>query len=461
MARVPSKHGRDQPLDFQGFLNDLQDWESTVKDKDKKLKSQAKKGENMVENFGKNKIPVKRVSPSDNSNTTRQSDFLKNYNSIEQLSSSLMKEESSPSAASEKDLGNDYFKQKKFKEAIECYSRSIGLSPTAVAYANRAMGYIKVKRFQEAEHDCTEALNLDDRYIKAYSRRSTVRKELGKLKESMDDAEFALRLEPQNQELKKQHAEVRALYQKALLEKASGSLKKSVQGEQNARKSKVAILENAGPIQSVSNASQKPGISTIQNDDKKEISGIKAETRTLRADKQEVTALHENVGTESKMAKNTKKPGKQLKESVLDLATRASSLVMVEAAKNITPPNTAYQFESTWRRLSGDRTLQVNLLKVTPPTALPQIFKHALSASMLIDMVRSIAILFSEEMDLAVRYLENLTSISRFDTIIMCLSSADQAELDSTWKEVFGKSVTPIEYVERLEELRPRYCLKH
>jgi RNA polymerase II-associated protein 3 len=41
-------------------------------------------------------------------------------------------------------------------------------------------------RFKEAEDDCTEALDLDDRYIKAYSRRITARKELGKLKEAMD-----------------------------------------------------------------------------------------------------------------------------------------------------------------------------------------------------------------------------------------------------------------------------------
>ena len=41
-------------------------------------------------------------------------------------------------------------------------------------------------RFPEAEDDCTEALNLDDRYIKAYSRRATTRKELGKLKESIE-----------------------------------------------------------------------------------------------------------------------------------------------------------------------------------------------------------------------------------------------------------------------------------
>lgn len=41
-------------------------------------------------------------------------------------------------------------------------------------------------RFQEAEDDCTEALNLDDRYIKAYSRRATARKELGKAKEALE-----------------------------------------------------------------------------------------------------------------------------------------------------------------------------------------------------------------------------------------------------------------------------------
>lgn len=45
-------------------------------------------------------------------------------------------------------------------------------------------------RFREAENDCTEALDLDDRYIKAYSRRSTARKELGKLKESIDGRIF-------------------------------------------------------------------------------------------------------------------------------------------------------------------------------------------------------------------------------------------------------------------------------
>jgi hypothetical protein len=47
---------------------------------------------------------------------------------------------------------------------------------------------LHVIRFKDAEIDCTEALNLDDRYVKAYSRRATARKELGKLKEAMEGA---------------------------------------------------------------------------------------------------------------------------------------------------------------------------------------------------------------------------------------------------------------------------------
>lgn len=58
-------------------------------------------------------------------------------------------------------------------------------------------------------------------------------------------------------------------------------------------------------------------------------------------------------------------PRKQeLKPSVQELASRAASRSMVEAAKNIIAPTTAYQFEVCWRGFSGDRGLQASLLKV-------------------------------------------------------------------------------------------------
>lgn len=58
------------------------------------------------------------------------------------------------------------------------------------------------------------------------------------------------------------------------------------------------------------------------------------------------------------------KTQQELDESVQELAARAADLAKTEAAKNIAAPNSAYQFEVSWRGLSGDRNLQTHLLKV-------------------------------------------------------------------------------------------------
>ncbi|XP_062002870.1 uncharacterized protein LOC133720536 isoform X1 [Rosa rugosa] len=400
MARAPSKHGREQALDFQGFLSDLQDWELSLKDKDKKMRPQE---------------PNKEIPKSGDFGT---SSYSRNYDPINTISSSFGSEDSLPDAASEKDLGNEYFKQKKFKEAIDCYSRSIALSPTAVAFANRAMSYIKIKRFQEAENDCTEALNLDDRYIKAYSRRATARKELGKFKESIEDAEFALRLEPHNQEIKKQYAEAKSLYEKRILQKISEQEKQKV--------GKLNTKVNGHSIQPVSSSTQRTEMTAVEDHTKK-------------------------INTSGKQAS---------KVSVQELASRAALRAKVLAAENITPPTSAYQFEASWRGLSGDRALQAKFLKAISPSALPQIFKNALTLHILVDIIKCVTTFFMDEMDLAVNILENLTKVPRFDTLVMFLSSNDKADLAKIWDEVFYNEATPIEFAEKLDNLRTKYCLK-
>ncbi|XP_055807685.1 uncharacterized protein LOC129876307 isoform X4 [Solanum dulcamara] len=404
--------------DMQGLLNNLQDWELSLKGKDKKMKSQARPKEMLREDWSRTNelLTSPQVSGTQRvgKSTSIGSDagpynYSKNYNPISHLSSELISEEGNVNANSEKELGNEFFKQKKFNEAIDCYSRSIALSPTAVGYANRAMAFLKIKRFQEAENDCTEALNLDDRYIKAYSRRSTSRKELGKLKESIKDAEFALRLEPQNPEIKKQYGEVKALYEKEILKRVSGATGVFAQGAQKSGKT----IKSGPVIQSVSSSSQKH---------------------------------------------NHKISKQELEESVQDLAARAAGLAKSEAAKNIAAPNSAYQFEVSWRGLSGDRNLQTHLLKVTSPATLPRIFKNALSAPMLMDIVRCVATFFIGDMNLAIRYLEDLTKVPRFDIIIMCLSSTDKSELLKMWEEVFCKGAE--EQSATLGALRFKYGLK-
>ena len=53
-----------------------------------------------------------------------------------------------------------------------------------------------------------------------------------------------------------------------------------------------------------------------------------------------------------------------MKSSLQELASRAASRAMAEAAKNITVPNSAYQFEVSWQGFLGDRAIQARYLKV-------------------------------------------------------------------------------------------------
>uniref|UniRef100_A0A6N2L1R1 RNA-polymerase II-associated protein 3-like C-terminal domain-containing protein n=1 Tax=Salix viminalis TaxID=40686 RepID=A0A6N2L1R1_SALVM len=442
MARAPGKHGRDQALD----------WE-LLKDTDKKMKKKSQASD-LIGEDGRSKG---KTSAADSSRSgSGQYDYSRNFGAINHLSSSFTTDEVSMDATSEKEL-------KKFNEAIECYSRSIALSPTAVAHANR-VSKSKGKSFlsdivrlvvvvQKAEDDCTEALNLDDHYIKAYSRRATARKELGKLKESIEDSGFALKLEPNNQEIKKQHSEVKSLYEKAsdyLMLKASGTLRSSLQGAQKGGRSEASV--NGHAVHQVSNATQRTGVSASKKDNTKENDGnylVKKSVYVKELRNKGTCAGSKSdgqVGNDSPanatpnsnvesvqaltlpflwngIAKNNRTRRQELKTSVIELASQAASRAMAEAAKNITPPNTAYQFEVSWRGFSGDRALQTHLLKATSPSALPQIFKNALSVPILNDIIKRVASFFIDDMDLAVKYLENLTKVPRFGVLIMCLSS--------------------------------------
>ncbi|KAF5952161.1 hypothetical protein HYC85_010105 [Camellia sinensis] len=253
-----------------------------------------------------------------------------------------------------------------------------------------------------------------------------------------------------------------------ILNKASGALRSSMQ---KVGKSKVEVNKHVGAVQSVSRSSQKIVTAAIQEDHNKDSDGQvpaktsmsveEIENKSMRSKGQEANASCED-GVQSSGLESSKKNHKkqELKASVQELAARAASLAKAEVAKNITPPNSAYQFEVSWRGLAGDRTLQARLLKVTSPVALPQIFKNAMSAPMLVDIIRCIATFFTEEMDLAVKYLENLAKVSRFDTIMMCLSSTDRADLHRIWDDVFCNNATPMEYAERLDNLRSSYCPK-
>lgn len=328
-------------------------------------------------------------------------------------------------------------------------------------------------RFEEAENDCTEALNLDDRYIKAYSRRATARKELGKLKASMEDSEFALRLEPNNQELRKLYNEVKALYDKEVIGKASELVKNSIQGIQGLGDSKMEAGREGHDDSASSRHSKRVGATSVPAELTKDHNGKnilsktpflmkEIESRTMSAGNRhgesQLAGSSEGFTPNSSMDNSKVNKKHNLKASVQELASNAAARASASAAKNVTTPKSAYQFEISWRALSDDRLLQACLLKTIPPTTLPQLFKNALSPPILVDIIKCVATFFMEETELAVAILYNLAQVARFDMIIMCLSSVDKADLNKIWDEVFSNKVVMAQQAEVLAELRPKYC---
>ncbi|KAM7237639.1 hypothetical protein CapIbe_011883 [Capra ibex] len=78
-----------------------------------------------------------------------------------------------------KEEGNELVKKGNHKQAIEKYSESLWFSNLESAtYSNRALCHLELKQYQEAVKDCTEALRLDGKNVKAFYRRAQAYKAL-------------------------------------------------------------------------------------------------------------------------------------------------------------------------------------------------------------------------------------------------------------------------------------------
>lgn len=92
-----------------------------------------------------------------------------------------------------KNDGNTRFKAGKFNEAIELYDKAIKTCPQthptdlATFYQNRAAAYEQLKKWSSVKDDCTKALELNPRYIKALHRRARACESSNDLTGSLED----------------------------------------------------------------------------------------------------------------------------------------------------------------------------------------------------------------------------------------------------------------------------------
>lgn len=134
--------------------------------------------------------PVAEVPP-----TQQQQPPPEEKGQVEDLRSPLEK------AVAMKNKGNKLFKLGKYDAAIENYTKAIETCPDSnkeelsTFYQNRAAAYENLKNFEHVVEDCSKALDLNPKYIKALTRRAKALEHLKKLEDCLDDVSLAMALD--------------------------------------------------------------------------------------------------------------------------------------------------------------------------------------------------------------------------------------------------------------------------
>lgn len=103
-----------------------------------------------------------------------------------------------------KNQGNNHFKSSNYDKAIETYTQGIQTCPLAfdndraILYANRAAAKSKCDKKTSAIDDCTKAIELNPKYLKAMLRRAQLYEQDDKLDEALEDYKKILEIDSSN-----------------------------------------------------------------------------------------------------------------------------------------------------------------------------------------------------------------------------------------------------------------------
>lgn len=105
--------------------------------------------------------------------------------------------------------GNNYFKAKQYREAIEKYTEAIQLDPSDVTfYSNRSACYAALNMWAEAAEDGRQCIITDRTFVKGYFRAALALQALGNLEGASDAVKRGLGVDSTNADLKRMSKEL-------------------------------------------------------------------------------------------------------------------------------------------------------------------------------------------------------------------------------------------------------------
>ncbi|GFO13168.1 Dnaj homolog subfamily c member 7-like, partial [Plakobranchus ocellatus] len=117
----------------------------------------------------------------------------------EEAEEEMIDEQSEELADAKKEQGNALYKEKKYTEALACYSEAINICPDCAAYyGNRAAAYIMLHKYKDGLADAQYALQLDTGFVKGYLREGKCHLALGSPVAALRSYRHALEIEPNN-----------------------------------------------------------------------------------------------------------------------------------------------------------------------------------------------------------------------------------------------------------------------
>jgi len=98
-----------------------------------------------------------------------------------------------------KQRGNDFFREKKFPEAIEEYEDAVKRAPNDAAIRNNLSAALtKIMDFNGAKAQVEKALELDPKYTKAWGRKGDIEMAFKEYHKAMESYKKGLEIDPQN-----------------------------------------------------------------------------------------------------------------------------------------------------------------------------------------------------------------------------------------------------------------------